>query len=291
MNQINMSAAADRSAAICASWTGVQASLRFIRPQATKPRFLSAALTGGEPEYLFESEDRVVGITDLRPFADDLSIDREGFALLTRPSRVSDFYDDGQIESVYYPEIEVLLAGEYGANRVVIFDVTRRSDAADGAANRDGRRRPANHIHVDYTATSGPQRVLDLLGAEEAKRLAEQGGRIAQVNVWRPITGPVERSPLAVANASTIRPESLIATDQVFPNRIGEIYHLTHDPAQRWYYAPQMTTDEVLLLKGWDSRDDGRARFTPHTAFALSDTPASARPRESIEVRTLIIWD
>jgi hypothetical protein len=52
-----------------------------------------------------------------------------------------------------------------------------------------------------------------------------------------------------------------------------------------------MTRDEVLLIKGWDSLDDGRARFTPHSAFDLPDTPANAPPRESIELRTLVVID
>ncbi|MCG8544228.1 MAG: methyltransferase, partial [Alphaproteobacteria bacterium] len=46
---------------------------------------------------------------------------------------------------------------------------------------------------------------------------------------------------------------------------------------------------EVLLIKGWDSLDDGRARFTPHGAFVAPDTRDDAPPRESIEVRTLVI--
>ena len=52
---------------------------------------------------------------------------------------------------------------------------------------------------------------------------------------------------------------------------------------------PHMTRDEVLLIKGWDSLEDGPARFTPHTAFDLPDTPPTAPPRESIETRTLVI--
>src|SRR3546814_8145314 len=79
---------------------------------------------------------------------------------------------------------------------------------------------------------------------DEARRLAESGARIVQVNVWRPIRGTVERSPLALADASSVRREDLIATDQVFPDRIGEIYHLAHDPEQRWYYAPWMTAED-----------------------------------------------
>ena len=73
----------------------------------------------------------------------------------------------------------------------------------------------------------------------------------------------MRRSPLAVADASSVAAEQLLATDQIFPDRIGEIYQLAHAPTQRWYYAPEITPDEVLLIKGWDSIDDGRARFTP----------------------------
>jgi hypothetical protein len=176
-----------------------------------------------------------------------------------------------------------------GASRVVIFDATRRADTGAGAKNRDGLRGPATRVHVDYTEKSGPQRVKDLLGEAEAARLAASGARIVQINVWRPIRGPVARSPLALADASSVRPEDLIATDQVFPDRVGEIYHLAHNPTQRWYYAPRMTPDEVLLIKGWDSLTDGRARFTAHGAFELPDTPADAPTRESIEVRTLVV--
>jgi hypothetical protein len=131
--------------------------------------------------------------------------------------------------------------------------------------------------------------VKDLLGEEEAARLAAAGARIVQVNVWRPIRGPVERSPLALADATSVRPEDLIATDQIFPGRVGEIYHLAHHPAQRWYYAPAMTREEVILIKGWDSLADGRARFTPHSAFRLPQQRSDAAPRESIEVRTLAV--
>jgi hypothetical protein len=49
-----------------------------------------------------------------------------------------------------------------------------------------------------------------------------------------------------------------------------------------------MTVDEALLLKCFDSRIDGRARFAPHSAFADPTTPPNAPPRESIELRTLV---
>ena len=269
--------------------TDVRAALTFITTSATKPVFHSSAYTGGAPRVFFGTERHTVPIRDMRPLAGALALHHEGFELLRHETAVGDLYDDDAIENVYYPEIDALLRSVTSASRVIVFDATRRSDAGAGGKNRDGLRGPATRVHVDYTEKSGPQRVKDLLGETEAQRLAATGARIVQINVWRPIRGPVERSPLALADASSVRPEDLIATDQVFPDRVGEIYHLAHDPAQRWYYAPRMTADEVLLIKGWDSQGDVRARFTPHGAFDLPDTPKDAAPRESIEVRTLVV--
>ncbi len=268
---------------------GLRAPMNFIRPQDTKPVFHSSALTGGEPKIFFDVDSHMVTIEDMRDIADTLSIDREGFKLLRHPTAVDDLYDDEAVKQVYYPEIEALLRREFGASRVAVFDATRRSDGGPGALNPDGPRGPATRVHVDYTVKSGPQRAKDFLGEAEAARLAAAGARIVQVNVWRPIRGPVERSPLALADASSVKPEELIATDQIFPDRVGEIYNVAYAPEQRWYYAPRMTRDEVILIKGWDSVDDGRARFTPHGAFALPDTREDAPARESIEVRTLVV--
>ena len=271
------------------SVTEISASLNFIRRQDSKPTFQSSALTGGAPKYFYDTEAHTVTISDMREIAEDLSVDREGFELLHHKTAVADLYDNDAVEQAYIPEIETLLRRKFGASQVVIFDVTRRSDGGAGAKIPEGSRGPASQLHVDYTTKSGPRRLRDILGEEEAARLTAAGARIVQINVWRPIHGPVERSPLALADASSARQEDLIATDQIFPDRVGEIYNVAHAPSQRWYYAPRMTVNEVLLIKGWDSLDDGRARFTPHGAFHLSETRENAPARESIEVRTLVI--
>ena len=268
----------------------VRAPLTFIVPQDSKPYFHSSALTGGLPKVFFETEERMVTIRDMRPLADGLSLDRHGFELRHHETAVDDLYDDAAVEEVYRREIEALLTAATGADRVVVFDHTRRSDRTSGAANPDGLRGPASRVHVDYTIASGPVRAADVLGAEAVARILAAGGRIVQVNVWRPITGPVQRTPLALADASSIETEELVATDQVFPDRVGEIYQLAYGSAQRWYWAPRMERSEVLLIKGWDSLDDGRARFTPHGAFPLSDQSPDAPPRESIETRCYLVF-
>ena len=269
----------------------VRAALTFIVPQDTKPYFESSALTGSVPKVHFQTEAREVNVADMRVIASDLSLDENGFVLLQHETQVGDLYDDHAIDVTYRQELEDMLLEATGADRVVVFDNTRRSDSANGAPNPDGPRGPADRVHVDYTTKSGPNRAADSLGQEEVERVLADGGRIVQINVWRPIKGPVLRTPLALADAKSINTSELVATDQRFPDRTGEIYQVAYGKAQKWYWAPRMETDEVLLIKGWDSLDDGRARFTPHGAFTLPRQDANAPPRESIEVRTYVIFD
>ena len=91
-----------------------------------------------------------------------------------------------------------------------------------------------------------------------------------------------------VSAARTIDQHDLVESDLVYKNRVGETYSVTYNPAHQWYYAPELRRDEALLLKCYDSKTDGRARFAPHTAFQDPTAPADAPPRESIELRTFV---
>jgi hypothetical protein len=51
-----------------------------------------------------------------------LSLDEQGFRLAHHETAMRDFYDRAEVETVYYPEIEVLLKQATGAEKVVIFD-------------------------------------------------------------------------------------------------------------------------------------------------------------------------
>jgi hypothetical protein len=46
----------------------------------------------------------------------------------------------------------------------------------------------------------------------------------------------------------------------------------------------------VLFLKIYDSREDGTARLTAHTAFEQPGQSPDAAPRRSIELRALVFW-
>jgi hypothetical protein len=108
------------------------------------------------------------------------------------------------------------------------------------------------------------------------------------INLWRPIRGPLRDAPLAVCDARSVDPKDLVPSDLVYPHRVGETYSVTYRPSHRWYYFREMRADEVLLLKCYDSKTDGCARFAPHTAFTDPTTPPDAPLRESIELRALV---
>jgi len=268
---------------------GVVAGLNYLEPAAEKPRSYEFDPPAGVPRTTAVYREHPVVIRDMRPVAAGLSLEREGFQLLSVPTSVQDFEDEDAIRERYYAETISLLKGVTGAARVVVFDHTIRR-RVDGAPDRGVGvpRQPVPRVHNDYTEKSGPQRVRDLLG-DEAEALLKK--RFAVINVWRPIRGPVREFPLAVADARSVREADLIATDLVYPDRTGEIYYAGYNPEHKWFYAPAMRSDEVILIKCYDSAHDGRARFVPHSAFKDPTTPAGAPPRESIELRTLVFFD
>jgi hypothetical protein len=212
-------------------------------------------------------------------------LEEEGFEFRDHKTAVTDFYDDKQIKEIYYPEVERLLVGATGAEKVVIFDHTIRSipRIKAGAA---GMREPTRHVHNDYTEESGPQRVRDLFSPEEAAQRLKQ--HFLEINVWRPIRGPLQDAPLAVCDARSIAPEDRISCDLIYRDRLTETYSFNYSPDHRWYYYPKMQRDEALLFKGYDSDLRAKARFTAHTAFDDPSAPANILPRESIEVRALV---
>jgi hypothetical protein len=264
----------------------VLAELNYLGRMTERPRNYATEPPAGVPGSNATRDVHTVPIYDARPIASELSLDREGFALLRHHTAVRDFWDDAEIRSVYYPEAEAAIAEATGASRVFIFDHTRRRRVRGAEDRAPGTpRQPATRVHVDHTAKSGPQRVRDLLG-DEAEQLLK--GRVQVINLWRPIRGPLRDAPLALCDAASVAPADLVPADLIYADRIGETYAVTYNPAHHWFYVPAMQRDEAVLIKCFDSAEDGRARFVPHTAFDDPSAPADALPRESIELRSLV---
>ncbi len=263
----------------------VEAPLNYLVDRTEKP----VTYTHRPPEGVAPRTGRyakfTTAIRNARPLLAELSLDKQGFVLVRQQSAVEDFYNDAEVRAVYYPEVERLVREFLGAARVLVFDHNVRCRPRAKAGER-GIQEPVKVAHNDYTIKSGPQRVRDLL-PKEADALLRN--RFAVINVWRPIRGPVEETPLAVCDARSIAHEDLVTHDLIYRDRVGEVYSLAHNPAHRWFYFPHMQRDEVMLIKCYDS-DAHRARFTAHSAFDDPTSAPDAAPRESIEVRTIAFF-
>ncbi|KAL9111627.1 MAG: hypothetical protein Q9227_003900 [Pyrenula ochraceoflavens] len=265
----------------------VTANLSFYTPpeDGSAPYNWVEPQPEGVPQRNFGAADHDVRINDIRGQESSFTLDRDAFqAFQNIPSEERDFNDEEHIKSVYYPEVEeFVLKNVPGAHKVVIFDHTIRR------SNPDAPRAPVTRVHVDQTPKSTIARVR-LHSPDEADELLK--GRYRIINVWRPLNGPVQTSPLAFASAASVDDADLVGVEHRYPNRTGETAGVKHTDQQKWYYWSGMENSERLLLKCYDSEEkvDGQdvGQRVPHTAFVDPRSPEGAVGRESIEVRTLV---
>ncbi|HCU88470.1 MAG TPA: methyltransferase [Gammaproteobacteria bacterium] len=236
-----------------------------------------------------------VPVYDCRPIVDRLELDEAGFEVLKHPSSFHYFYDPEKVKNTYYPESEQLIKEATGALEVFVFDHNIRNQPRSDKGEI-GVREPVDGAHNDYTLSSGPRRIREILENNNALKYIDH--RAALINLWRPIVGPVQDFPLAVCHARTTKLADFIPTriqhyledDLETPSLTGEIYSFQHSDAHRWFAISDMQPDEAILLKCFDLADDGRAIFTGHTGYKNPACPPNFKPRESIELRTVVVF-
>lgn len=264
----------------------IAGTLTFLAAESPTPVY-RASVGGAEArlDISGEYEDLELSVLDGRLVDEAFALDEHGFQLVSHRTSVAEVFDAKERETTYERECRDLVIAATGASRAHCFDHTLRS--SDPARRAEKRvREPTSVIHNDYTPRSGPQRVRDLMG-DEADALLDKP--FAIVNVWRPLR-PVRTFPLALCDARTVADGDLVAAERRAKDRIGELFMVRYGPQQQWYYFPDMTESEVLLIKTFDSRDDGRARWCVHTALVSAAFPADAPPRESIETRVFAFF-
>jgi hypothetical protein len=259
-------------------------------------------------------------LQNIRGREHEFGTDISGFAVYNAPAKEKVFTDDAAVRSGYYAEVEALLRDRLpGIKRVEIFDHTIRRRV------KDSPRQPVQQVHVDQTPGAAEARVRRHLPADEAEDLLK--GRYQIINVWRPIENPASDFPLAVIDWRSTSPSDFIPVDLLYPRRDslhaddddrgkeqlpdpesftstegyevkGETLSVAPNEKHRFFYVKDMTPDEVMLLKCFDSRGEGMpggwkgtALRTPHTAFMDPETPKDAPGRQSIEVRCLVFYE
>jgi hypothetical protein len=275
-----------------------------------------------------------VQVHDARQLAPESArtLKANGFELRRKPLNDDqlDFFNNQAIIGDYYHQC-VELVEEATQARAFAFDHNIRSASGKKSQQRirGGQQvqGPAHTVHGDYTLTSAPQRLRDLtrppsgndtlceilkdgeslLTQQMVDRVCADGGRFAIINVWRNITNdPVITHPLALCDGQSVDPDELVVFEIHYQDRIGENYFAKHSPSHQWYYFPEITREEALLIKQWDSngvlaqstgnKGDGTdlnapCTFSFHSAFVDPSAPLDAPDRWSIEVRCMVIYD
>jgi len=269
----------------------VEAEVIYQAPMDHPATFYLGGEEGDKDDVV--NDVRIVPIHNVR--GEQLSYDREGFAIFPHKTAVSDFRDPDQVLQIYRPELEEFVRAVTGASKVAVW---RGGALRLAPRSKDfgapGTTYPSPTIHGDYTENSAPGVVTGLIGAEEAKARLKK--RYAIFSLWRAFSEPPQDVPLCLCDASTVKDEE---------RQLGHVYygkgplekrmHLEGtgylcSPAHRWCYFRDMHKHEVLFIKTFDS-DDTKAWRVPHTSFIDPSAPADAPPRQSIDIRAVAFWD
>lgn len=259
-------------------------------------------------------EPAAVAVSDGRVDLPRPRLDSSGIDMVPSSPPDVNFLDDDDIRRRYLPHCRDLVASVTGAERVITFDYNVRASQPDqqGSRIRQGQRvqGPALVVHGDYTLDGSRRRLLDLAVEHDLDAALTGAQRWRIINVWRNrSTRPVVHQPLALCDGRSIRRDDLAVFEIRYPNRVGENYFARPSPDHRWWWYPELTRQEAVLIKQWDSHgamartaglaDDGVSSgpctFSLHTAFTPPGTqPGSvdgmaAEGRQSIEVRCLVL--
>jgi len=208
-----------------------------------------------------------------------------------------------------YPQAEAVIRRATGASRVLVFDHIYRNLAALEAEARAGvsRDNPAAtpflngygvRVHNDYTVRSGVTRAQQLLAPyadpELISKLLGSGARFGILNFWWPLAN-ADACPLALCRWHSAQPQDVRTVRLHYEHRMGETYRVHHSEHHEWVYYPQMSNDEAIVFKVFDS-DTTSARFALHTAFNLQpevpgEPVVEGQCRISLELRCLVFWD
>lgn len=230
-------------------------------------------------------------IRNARPIINELSLDREGFKLIEHKMPCADEHNRDAIRAKYLEEMSSFIKDYFNASWVTHY----RQGPLHGPILRSAEaskvggpiRRPAATAHIDFSPIAAP--VVAAITDQENGTLIRPYSRMMVIQTWRALSPPPQDFPLALCDGS-----SVLDTDLVDAYNRSDVIHKLwiphHSPLHRWYYFPEMTVDELVLFKGYDS-DDNRNPRSPHSSFDNRPAFPNATARESIETRFFVYFE
>lgn len=232
--------------------------------------------------------------------------ERCGFELVQHTSAVTDWSDDAQITGVHYEELEKLARELTGADLALVASHIKRSPED---AKRHEQLSPIAFVHSDFAAghENFVRRTYREAGENGRAALARNGAtpetvinarRTVILQFWRNTGAPKMDFPIAFCDARTVTPADARAfpvTDYAGTGASFDALGVVEpaDPgAHSWYAFPELTPDEVIAFRTYDTElvARGETYFTPHSAFRDPDVEVGRPARSSIELRATCVF-
>jgi hypothetical protein len=244
----------------------------------------------------------------LRPDSPEC-MDKLGLSLAHLETKCTNIYDSEEVERVYYPEIEKLLLEFFpDATDALVYnhDVFDKDYAGDRTENQAAKNPGVNGnyamlVHNDLNDNSGRVRCRELLTKNlrnfgrtqnytEEEADAKMSRRFMSINLAKPIE-TIEQYPFVLCAWPSFADQPYINNYRVYDDRVGETTRFTYRSTHEWYWLPQQKSNEVSMLKCYDSVTDGSvSRWSFHSACIDPTAPANARCRKNVVVRSFIFF-
>ncbi|KAF2252355.1 hypothetical protein BU26DRAFT_502835 [Trematosphaeria pertusa] len=249
-----------------------------------------------------------ISVADIRDRQHNFKLDIHGFEVVVEdandPSSLvncigyEDYADEALVRSKVREGVEAFLKRHIsGCEDVVAFShqarQVRRRDQQFPALPRgtDGRiPQPVQGVHIDMTPDGARSEIHESLLARGYSDISTR--RWAVISTWRPLFGPLQDWPLAMMDYRSLDVfRDLIASDNIYLHKIRENYNVLWNKSHKWYFLENHQPNEVLVFKTFDTyAGKGNARACPHAAFRNPLGPENARPRESHECLSVVLF-
>ncbi|KAI0532171.1 hypothetical protein GGR58DRAFT_523451 [Xylaria digitata] len=270
--------------------------------------FYSPPPDGSDPEYIegtseesgrrnYPHREESVLIMDIRGREESFTLDEHSFTVLPGVFGLNiDFTKPMEISARYLPWVNNLILQKVPrAVSVTIFNYTMRKASVTKTPDRQ-----VHKIHVDQSPKGAFMRARRHLPAEDVAAIENGKAHFRIINVWKPIFRPVKDYPITVAGFRSLQADDLVPVRQVSSDYVGETYVARYRDGQRFWYWSDMKPEDVFFIQCFDSEEQslesvasGGLRYAQcaHGSFRLAEEVDEACPRESIEVRCLVVMN
>ena len=258
--------------------------------------------SGDVSTLLPRTEPKDVKIFDARAIKGDLSLDREGFVLISHTTAIKNFTQPLLWQDEYTREMAEVIKTLTGASSAVAYQGnTRYSPKITRDTHVAAAEVVAPSAHSDFTHVLFGDSIKHELAREKMQRQGIDLSRVARwraFNVWRAVSPPPQDLPLALCDARSVSPEDITTAILDLPiltkngGRItASVYEVHFNANQRWFYFSQLQSDELIVFSGYDGRGGVTHRVVPHCSFTNPTLGKRAVPRISIEARVVAFYD